>query len=244
MRESSKKWGCVRRSGRNRMDWSCTLTEERLSDMLDRTLMPEESAAFSAHAAGCESCAHLLVQVGGFVKQVQQLPLLEEPPFLASRIIAVTRGDRAPATKGWLAWSPAIWQTRFAMGIVTVAATFLIVLHAVSSGTPGKFQFSPASLYHDANRRIHLTYARGVRFVNDLRVVYEIQSRLPSQPEPALEPNPTPPSKEGQPDSHAPPKSLNSPPSQRGFPEAGALAVLTFPLETQSALEEMPRSLP
>ncbi len=36
----------------------------------------------------------------------------------------------------------------------------------------------PARLYRNADRQAHLVYARGARYVNDLRVVYEIQSRL------------------------------------------------------------------
>ena len=37
---------------------------------------------------------------------------------------------------------------------------------------------SPASVFHNADRQAHLVYARGTKFVSDLRVVYEIQSRL------------------------------------------------------------------
>jgi anti-sigma factor RsiW len=232
------------------MDWNCTLTEERLSDVLDRALPPDASAAFSAHAGECERCTKLLGQIGGILLQVQQLRSIEEPPFLASRIIAATRGTPARAGKGWLAWSPAIWQTRFAMGIVTVAATFLIVLHAVNAGMPGKLQLSPTSLYHEVNRRAHLTYARGAKFVNDLRVVYEIQSRLslqPQQPEPALEPTPAPAPepREGRPDSYARPKPQTTPPStHRAFTNGTELALLMFAIETGNASEEMPRSLP
>ncbi len=201
------------------MDWNCTLTEERLSDVLDHTLSPRDSASFLAHASQCKRCARLVAQVGGIVSELRQLPWVEEPPFLSSKIIARTR--EIPR----LAWSPAIWQTRFAMGIVTVAATFLIVFHAVGSGTPEKFQLSPASLYRDANRRIHLTYARGVRFVNDLRVVYEIESRLSSQP-----PAPGP-----RPHSDARPKPETAPPADRAFRRELAS------LETQN---ETPRSIP
>jgi anti-sigma factor RsiW len=201
------------------MDWNCTLTEERLSDVLDRTLSPRESATFLAHAGQCKRCARLAAQVGGIVSELRQLPWLDEPPFLSSKILARTR--EIPR----FAWSPAMWQTRFVMGIVTVAATFLIIFHAVGVGTPEKFRFSPASLYRDANRRIHLTYARGVRFVNDLRVVYEIESRLSSQP-PALGPRPH---------SDARPKSETAP-----FAE-GAFRRELAGLETQN---ETSRSIP
>ncbi|HMD32521.1 MAG TPA: hypothetical protein VKG84_11475, partial [Candidatus Acidoferrales bacterium] len=60
--------------------------------------------------------------------------------------------------------------------------------------------FNPINIYRAADRHAHLTYARGVRYVNDLRVVYEIRSRLeeasatpavpPEQPERKSTPSP------------------------------------------------------
>jgi hypothetical protein len=217
------------------MNWNCTRTEERLSDLLEGLLATDEAAAFSAHAAGCEDCTQLVALVGGTTRRIQELPLRAEPPFLASRIIALTRSKPAPdkSRKGWLAWSPAIWQTRFAMGIVTVAATFLIVFHAVSSGMPGKFELSPANLYHDANRRIHLTYAHGARFVNNLRVVYEIQSRLSSQPEPVPATHP----EEQRPDPNAPNTQTTPPASRPAIHEAAEFAVVMMNDGPKNVLE-------
>lgn len=227
------------------MDWNCTLTEERLSDALSQTLLSEEGAAFRAHTASCERCRQLLARVGGIVVKLQQLPLVEEPPFLAARIISLTRGRPVgeSATKRWFASSPAIWQTRFVMGLLTVAATALIIFHAVSAGAPGKLEFSPASLYRGANRRAHLAYARGVKFVNDLRVVYEIQSHLSLPPEPVSQPAPTP--EERRPDSDALPKSQTAPPTpHRTLRNFSELAVLMFPDGPQNVLDQTPRSLP
>ncbi len=161
------------------MNWNCAQTEERLSDFLDRLLKPEETAAFSAHAVGCASCTKLVAQVGGLVTRMQQAPQLEVPPQLARKILGATLGARqqkqpSPGLFGWLSL---IWQPRFAMGIVTVAASFLIVFHAAAS-QEAKSTLNPLNLLRGANRQIHLTYARGEKFVNNLRVVYEIQSRL------------------------------------------------------------------
>ena len=90
------------------------------------------------------------------------------------------------------------------MGIVTVAASVVIVLHA--AGSPAaRTSLNPVNLVRDANRQIHLTYAHGAKFVNGLRVVYEIQSRLSSQPESMSEPISVPatkPSGEPQPGQH------------------------------------------
>ena len=171
------------------MNWNCTLTEERLSDFLDGALLPEEAAAFSAHAAGCASCTKLVAQVNGLVSRMQQTPLVEAPPQLARKILEATLGPRKqnPASAGWFGWLHAILEPRFAMGIVTVAASVVIVFHAAAAST-SKTNLNPFNLVRDANRQVHLTYARGAKFVNTLRVVYEIQSRLTSQPESMSEP--------------------------------------------------------
>src|SRR5271170_5312107 len=114
------------------MNWNCTQAEERLSDYLDGALDPVESAQFSAHAAGCPSCTQLIAQVGGLVARMHQLPPVQEPPGLVRKILDATLGARTRerASSRWLSWLPTIWEPRFAMGVVTVAASFMIVLHA------------------------------------------------------------------------------------------------------------------
>jgi len=210
------------------MNWNCTKTEERLSDVLDGALPPEEQAACSAHSAACARCTGLVAEVGGLVVQLRQIPLVEEPPFLASKIIAVTHQATAQEAdaRRWFAWLPRIWQMRFAMGVATVIASFFIVFHAV--GTPRGIALSPVSLYQNANRHVHLTYARGVKFVNDLRVVYVIQSRLASEPEPTTEPVSQPESKPEQhpPDSNARPIPRPSPDTNRKTADIRELAIL------------------
>ena len=233
------------------MNWTCTLTEERLSDVLDGRLSAAEASACSAHAAGCDRCTQLIAQVGGVVQRVRQLPQIEEPPFLASRIIAATRGasTQKQSAKGWFAWLPAISPMRLAMGVLTVAASFFVVFHALSA-LPHRMAFNPVNLYYSANRHIHLTYARGVKIVNDLRVVYVIQSRLFAEPQPGVEPTPAPDRRpevtpeQHPPDSDARPKSQQAaPPAVRRTKQSTAeLAVLIVSGPPPSPLDEIPRS--
>ncbi|MGC1633817.1 MAG: zf-HC2 domain-containing protein [Candidatus Acidiferrales bacterium] len=176
------------------MDWNCVLTEERLSDHLDGLLSPAEAAAFSAHVAGCEQCGKLVAQVGGLVNSMQRLEPLEAPPQLVTKILDATLGPRTQKQSWgrWFTWIPVLWQPRFTMGVATVVATLLIVVYT-SGFSPTKLKkmdLNPASMFRAANRQAHLTYARSAKFVNDLRVVYEIQSRL--QPESEQEPSATP----------------------------------------------------
>lgn len=171
------------------MEWNCTVTEERLSEFLEGQLDAGEADAFSTHAKTCAHCSQLIAQVGGLVSEMHGLELLEEPAGLHGKIMDATLGPRSSkgGWRGWFAWAPMLWKPRFAMGIATVAACCFVVVQA-GGVTPGKVRradLNPVDMFRAVNRQAHLTYARGMKFVNQLRVVYEIQSRL--EPEPPQE---------------------------------------------------------
>jgi hypothetical protein len=171
------------------MEWNCTITEERLSDFLEGQLGAVDADALSAHAKICAQCRQLVAQVGGLVSQMHGLELLEEPTDLHAKIMDATLGPR-PSHEGWrrwFAWAAMLWKPRFATGIATVAACCVVVVQA-GGVTPGKLRranLNPVDMFRAVDRQAHLTYARGMKFVNQLRVVYEIQSRL--EPEPPQE---------------------------------------------------------
>ena len=66
-----------------------------------------------------------------------------------------------------------------ALGLVVVA-TLIIILGAsgFSLRKPKLADLRPAAIYQSADRQAHRVLARSVKYVSDLRVVYEIQSRL------------------------------------------------------------------
>jgi hypothetical protein len=130
---------------------------------------------------------------------------VEPPPRLVHNILEHNLGpQKAPA--GWGAVLEWLWpkaHPRFAMGLVTVALAVAVVAPTLGIEW-SKLTWAdlyPANIYNAADRRVHLMYARGVKFVNDLRVVYEIQTRLEPQQEPPPQPQPRAPgSTESQPD--------------------------------------------
>jgi hypothetical protein len=82
-----------------------------------------------------------------------------------------------------------------AMGLAAALISFGLVLNAVnvSPGDISVADLNPVNIYRSLNRQAQLTYANGVRFVNDLRLVYEIRSRLEEmQGEPEEAPAPVP----------------------------------------------------
>ncbi|MGH9735237.1 MAG: anti-sigma factor family protein [Candidatus Acidiferrales bacterium] len=167
------------------MEWNCTLTEERLSDFLEGRLSETESTALAAHRGHCERCAELADRMRALLTDLHSLELVEEPADLHLRILDATLGPR-PKKEGWrrwFAWTPMIWRPRFAIGLATVAACGLIVIQAggVLPNKMHKANFNPTDIVWSISRQAHMKYAASVRFVNNLRVVYEIESRLDTQ---------------------------------------------------------------
>ncbi len=164
------------------MNWSCEQIEARLSDHLDGLLSAAESETFLGHARGCAQCAALLARVSPVVIGMREIEPLPAPPRLVYNILDQTLGKRESAS-GWrlaLDLLRGLASPKFAYGAVSVAATLAVLLTATgfSWSKPKLADLHPARLYRNADRQAHLVYARGARYVNDLRVVYEIQSRL------------------------------------------------------------------
>lgn len=160
------------------MSWTCEQTEARLSDYLDGVLQPGEQTAFVHHVNDCERCAPLVAGVAHLLGALHAFQPVEPSPRLVDSILTATQGPRTwRSAKHWLS---ALQSPRFVYGAVSVAATFLVVLTAsgFSWKKPKLADLAPAAIYRKANSGAHVMYARGTKFVSDLRVVYEIQTRL------------------------------------------------------------------
>jgi len=164
------------------MNWTCEQTELYLADYLDGLLQPVQQQAFDAHVNSCERCASEVAGVTHAVASLRALPELETPPRFVYNVLDATLGPRENVS-GWAAvraWVRGIASPRFAYGSVSVAATFLMLVTASGFNwkKPKIADLSPVHIYRGTNRQLQQAYARSTKYVSDLRVVYEIQSKL------------------------------------------------------------------
>jgi anti-sigma factor RsiW len=164
------------------MNWTCEQIEARLSDYLDGAMGPASRAEFDAHVNGCERCAPLVAELSHVLTKLHTMAQIEPPPRLVYNILDKTLGRREAVTgwRGVLAWVSDMGSLRFAYGALSVIATLGIMVTAVGFNwrKPRLADLRPEVLYHNIDKRAHLVYGRGTKFVNDMRVVSEIQSRL------------------------------------------------------------------
>jgi anti-sigma factor RsiW len=203
------------------MNWTCDQMEARLSDYLGGLLAGPEKAAFDDHVAECAQCAPLLASVRSMVTELQALKPIDAPPRLIYAILDQTLGPRETVTT-WQAvgnFIRGLASPKFAYGAASLMATFVIVLTAsgFSLKKPKLADLQPANIYRKFDRQGHLAYAKSVKYLSDLRVVNEIQSRLRSDqsdlqtvPEESL-PKTTPEKNPGQTNEQRPaaPKQQN-----------------------------------
>lgn len=182
------------------MKWDCAQIEARLNDYLEGRLATEEQRAAQTHVETCSRCAEWLDARRARL-WLQQVEPLEAPLGLETRILAQTTGLAArPSfwemlTAGWRAFQ----QPRVALALAAALFSISLVLQAFDVDVRGisAADLHPANIYRKLDRTVYVAYGRGVKFFNDLRLVYEIRSRLdalkPLVKEPEKEQAPAPP---------------------------------------------------
>ena len=200
------------------MNWTCEQTEARLSEYLDGLLGAHERAAFDAHMTTCMRCAPLVARVASMVVELRSLEMVAEPPQLVNAILNNTLGPRRETKRTWrslFAWPGSLLQPKLAYGAASIAVTFAVILTSLGFNwrKPRLADLHPVNLYRAADRQAHLVYARGSKFVSDMRVVYEIQSRL--RPEPDVTAPEATPARDTAPGTGTPPGSSHGPESNR-----------------------------
>jgi Putative zinc-finger len=177
---------------RQKSDMVCAEFDALLSDALDRILTGAKLQNFQAHAASCAVCGPLLKDAEAGRSSLKLLEEVEPPVNLVSNILVATTGLQTnrfgavvPSRLSW--WeqfsatimSPvlgAVRQPRFVMsfGMAFFAASMCLSLAGVKLTDLRRADLRPSTI----KRNYYETSGRVVKYYENMRFVYEMESRL------------------------------------------------------------------
>jgi Putative zinc-finger len=166
--------------------------ENLVSDYLDGTLDAIRRAQVEAHLASCDGCRELVEDVRFAITTCRAAPELEPSPWLVSRIVHATTGDRKPGPIAQIVGRLRPFlkpQVVYGVSMAVFSLSFILFAAKVNLRQLNARDLNPATWFERADSRGHLLFARAQKFYYDLRFVYEVQSVLRELRQP---PNPAP----------------------------------------------------
>jgi hypothetical protein len=180
----------------NHNGMQCNEFEALLNEVLDQQLTGARLAGFQAHAGTCLACGPLLTEAEQGQRWLKSLQEVEPPTYLLNSILAATSGiDTArmagtavPTGISWFdrmqAWagamvSPAFAvarQPRFAMsfGMAFFSLSITLSLAGVKLTDLRHADLRPSAI----RRSYYETSGRVVKYYENIRFVYQIESRV------------------------------------------------------------------
>jgi hypothetical protein len=176
----------------------CHEFDTLLADALDGVLSGVKLDRFQAHARGCPACGPLFAEAEAGRNWLKELTEVEPPVSLVTNILASTTGVDTQRLRvrvstpqprvSWLeraqAWASGgmqpIWATvrqpRFAMsfGMAFFALSVALSVAGVRPADLREISLRPAAIRHT----YYSTQARVVRYYENIRFVYEVESRV------------------------------------------------------------------
>ena len=169
---------------------NCAEFEVLLADYTDGTLEPAGRAALEQHASGCGGCGELLHDVVGAIAFLKGADEVMPPSELITRIAyqAPIGRTRQPFEKQGLlsrlatAWLQPIFQPRLVMGMAMTVLSFAMLERCTGVRVQHiqAADLSPVRIWGGVEDKALRLKDRGVKYYENLRWVYEIETRLKS----------------------------------------------------------------
>jgi hypothetical protein len=178
-------------AGENHPGMQCAEVEALLAEVLDGTLQGEQLIGFEAHQQSCASCRGMVEEARAGMHWLKGLDEAEPPVHLVLNILAQTIGALpsehavvAPRGEGWFeklkarlapVFAP-VATPRFAMsfGMAFFSITMLLGIAGFHMSDLRHLDLSSKGImktYYDSEARI-------IRYYENMRLVYEIESRV------------------------------------------------------------------
>jgi hypothetical protein len=162
---------------------SCAEVEILICDYLDGTLTAAGRADVERHLAGCAECAGLARDAQAAVSFMERAAEVEVPPELVNRILFSRQGPE----KRTLKVGAGKWLDSFVHAALRPKLVMSMALTILSFSMLSKFQpvrqltaadLQPMRVWASIEDRSVRTWERTVKFYQNLKVVYQFQSKL------------------------------------------------------------------
>ncbi len=195
---------------------NCAELEELICDYLDGTLTAARKAEVERHLEACPACAEVARDSAAAVAFMERAADVEPPPELVTRILFDAPWTRkAPAKgRGWLLdtlgklLAPVV-QPRFVMGMAMTILSFSILSRFVPMQQLRAADLRPSEVWASLDDRAHRAWARSVKYYENLKVVYQIQTLLRDWQQQAEDQKAAQPSEQKADDRKLPVRALN-----------------------------------
>lgn len=167
---------------------TCTEFEVLLVDYVDGAVTVEERRAVEAHTDVCPSCREMLRDVFHAVSFLETAKPVMPPPELITRIAAQAPRGRVTDEfhrKGLLSrafskWLQPVLQPRFAMSMAMTILSLAMVERCTGIRTQQikPEDLNPAVLWNGLEEKAYRTWDRTVKYYENLRLVYEVETAL------------------------------------------------------------------
>jgi anti-sigma-K factor RskA len=166
---------------------TCSELDILLCDYLDGTLSAGDARSVETHLESCSACAELARDARLAMAFMERAADAEPPPQLLTRILHETASGRhgrlgSPAgIRSWfeksLAW---LLQPRLVMGMALTIFSFSMMARCpgISPRQLRPSDMDPQRIWASLDDQAHRAWERSLKFYENIKVVYEIQSRL------------------------------------------------------------------
>ena len=208
---------------------NCAELEQLICDYVDGTLTAARKAEVERHLETCRACAEVARDSAAAVAFMERAADVEPPPELITRILFDAPWTRkAPAkSRGWLInklsklIAPVV-QPRFVMSMAMTILSFSILSKFVPMQQLKAADLRPSEVWASLDDRAHRAWARSVKYYENLKVVYQIQTLLRDWQQQAEDQKAAKPSEPKTDDRKLPVKALNPNGAPASNPSSGA----------------------
>jgi Putative zinc-finger len=195
---------------------NCAELEQLICDYVDGTLTAARKADVERHLETCPACAEVARDSAAAVAFMERAADVEPPPELITRILFDAPWARKTPAKGrgWFIDKLSkliapLMQPRFAMGMAMTILSFSILSKFVPMQQLRAADLRPSEVWASLDDRAHRAWARSVKYYENLKVVYQIQTLLRDWQQQAEDQKAAKPAEPKTDDRKLPVKTLN-----------------------------------